>query len=79
MVKPFNPFGKPAPEVATLPEEGGFDPGDDVLKGLAEENELLNDRLSIQAMDASDQEKALASETISLLREENQSLQPIDS
>jgi hypothetical protein len=68
MVKPFNPFGKPAPEVATLPEEEEFYPRNDVLKGLAEENELLNDRLSIQAMDATDEEKALASESIAFLR-----------
>lgn len=62
--------------VATLPVElmEEYDPRDDVLKELAEANEVLSDRLSIQAMDATDEEKVLAAETIASLREENRIL-----
>lgn len=65
-----------SPKVATLPPPDAqeYDPRDDVLKELTEENEALTDRLSIQAMDASEEEKALASETIAQLREENRLL-----
>ena len=74
MAKPINPFVKPPAEVATLPDEEEYDQRDDVLKELAEANEALSDRLSIKAMEATDEEKELASETISYLREENRSL-----
>ena len=74
MPKPTNPFVKPPTEVATLPDEMQYDPRDDALKDLAEANEALSDRLSIQAMDATDEEKALASQTIASLREENRVL-----
>jgi hypothetical protein len=59
-------------EVETLPplEAEQYDPHDDVLLELARENEQLNDRLSVQAMDATDEEKTLAADTISALREE---------
>ena len=72
--KTVNPFVKPAPEVATLPEEEEYDQRDDVLIELAEANEALTDRLSIQAMEATDEERSLAAETIANLREENRSL-----
>jgi chromosome segregation ATPase len=74
MAKTINPFVKPPAEVATLPDEEEYDQRDDVLRELAEANETLSDRLSIQAMEATDEEKALASETIAYLREENRSL-----
>ena len=73
-VKPVLPNVKPAPEVATLPEEEEYDQRIDVMRALAEENESLTDRLSIQAMEATDEEKALAAETIANLREENRIL-----
>jgi hypothetical protein len=59
-------------EVETLPPLGAeqYDPRDDVLSELARENDQLNDRLSVQAMDATDEEKTLAADTISALREE---------
>ena len=44
------------------------------MKALVEENESLTDRLSIQAMEATDEEKTLAAETIASLREENRIL-----
>lgn len=74
MGKTVNPFVKTAPEMATLPEEEEYDQRDDVLKELAEANEVLTDRLSIQAMEATDEERSLAAETIANLREENRSL-----
>lgn len=76
----FIPFSKrhkaQNSEVETLPplEVQEYDQRDEVLKELAEENEALTDRLSIQAMDASEEEKALAAETIAQLREENRML-----
>jgi len=74
MAKPANPFIKATAEVATLPPEEEYDQRDDVLLELAEANEALTDRLSIQAMDATDEEKELAAETIANLREENRIL-----
>ena len=74
MAKPVNPFIKAPSEVATLPPEEEYDQRDDVLLELAEANEALTDRLSIQAMDATDEEKAMAAETIANLREENRIL-----
>lgn len=41
---------------------------------LTEENERLNDRLAVDAMDASEEEKALCSETIASLRAQNKTL-----
>lgn len=61
-------------ETLPPPDIQGYDQRDDVLKELAEENEALTDRLSIQAMDATEEEKALAVETIAQLREENRML-----
>jgi chromosome segregation ATPase len=74
MAKPVNSFLKAPAEVATLPPEEEYDQRDDVLLELAEANEALTDRLSIQTMDATDEEKALAAETIANLREENRIL-----
>ena len=74
MAKTINPFVKPPAEVATLPDEEEYDQSDDILKELAEANETLSDRLSIHAMEATDEEKSLAAETIANLREENRIL-----
>jgi hypothetical protein len=74
MTKPIIAIAKTSVEVATLPEDEEYDQRDDILKELAEENEALTDRLSIQAMEATEEEKALASETIAYLREENRNL-----
>ena len=74
MRKTVDPFVKTAPEMATLPPEEEYDQRDDVLLELAEANEALTDRLSIQTMDATDEEKAFAAETIANLREENRQL-----
>jgi ParB-like chromosome segregation protein Spo0J len=72
--KQVNPNVKPVPEVATLTEEEEYDQWNDVMKEIAEENESLKYRLSIQAMEATDEEKALAAEIIASLREENRIL-----
>ena len=72
--KPIKPFVNPAPDVATLPEEEEYDERDDLIKELIKEIESLKDRLSIKAMEATEEEKALAAETIASLREENRIL-----
>ena len=43
---------------------------DEALKYLTEENQRLNDRLAVAAIDATEEEKSLASETIEELREQ---------
>jgi len=63
--------------VETFPhhsQENEYDPTEDILKELALQNDALNDRLAINAMDATAEEKALAEATISSLREENRVL-----
>lgn len=76
MAKPIGLSYETSGEVATLPVDPvqEYDPRDDVFKELVEVNEALSDRLSIQAMEATDEEKALAAETIANLREENRIL-----
>jgi hypothetical protein len=61
-------------ETLPPPDVQEYDQRDDLLLELAEANEALTDRLSIQAMDATDEEKALAAITIASLREENRIL-----
>jgi uncharacterized ParB-like nuclease family protein/transcriptional regulator with XRE-family HTH domain len=53
--------GKTPSQVATLPE-------DDMVQEVVAENEQLKDRLAVAAMDATDEEKQLAKETIDELR-----------
>lgn len=57
-----------APEVETFPPE------DDMVKELIAENERLQDRLAVGAMDASEDEKAMAQETIAELRQQVKNL-----
>jgi FtsZ-binding cell division protein ZapB len=52
---------EPPLKVATLPE-------DDMVQEVLAENEQLKDRLAVAAMDATDEEKGLAQETIEELR-----------
>ena len=52
---------EPPLKVATLPE-------DDMVQEVLAENEQLKDRLAVAAMDATDEEKELAQETIEELR-----------
>ncbi len=47
---------------------------DDMVAELIEQNERLNDRLAVEVMDASEEEKALAKETIDSLRSEVKNL-----
>jgi hypothetical protein len=64
-------------EVETFPpqsQEEEYDPTDDYVKEILEENQALKDRVGINAMDATEEEKAMAKETIDLLREENRLL-----
>jgi FtsZ-binding cell division protein ZapB len=58
----------PEPEVATLPPE------DDMVQELVAENERLQDRLAVSAMDATEDEKAMAQETIDELRQQVKNL-----
>lgn len=72
---------KPEPRVETFPHElsdedilqesyTDHDEALDTITALAEENERLNDRLAIEALDATEEEKAQAAETINTLRAE---------
>ncbi len=63
-------------KVATLPPQVilDYDPREDMLQELAAQNEVLTDRLSLQKMDATEEEKELAAQTIANLREENRIL-----
>lgn len=64
-------------EVETFPpqsQEEEYDPTDDYIKDIIEENQALKDRVGISAMDATEEEKAIAKETIDSLREENRLL-----
>lgn len=47
-----------------------YSPEDEALKYLTEENQRLADRLAVAALDASEEEKSLAAETIEELREQ---------
>ena len=58
----------PEPSVATLP------PDDDMVQELVAENERLQDRLAVSAMDATEDEKAMAQETIDELRQQVKNL-----
>jgi hypothetical protein len=49
-------------------------PPHEIIKDLVQENEDLKDRIGINAMDATEEEKAIAKETIDSLREENRLL-----
>ena len=72
---------KPDNKVATLPHDLSdddishdsyteHDEALDTITDLAEENQRLNDRLAIAAMDATEEEKAMAAGTIESLRQE---------
>ena len=54
--------------MATLP------PDDDMVQELVAENERLQDRLAVSAMDATEDEKAMAQETIDELRQQVKNL-----
>ena len=82
--KPSN-WPEPSPKVETFPhdlsdEDILHEPYTDqdealnTLTALAEENERLNDRLAIAALDASQEEKQLAAKTLDDLRAENKNL-----
>lgn len=73
---------KPKRELNAVPDEiKDYDPRDDELKAahqaateLAEENDRLKDRIAVESMDASEETKTQAAETIAALRAENTSL-----
>ena len=56
-----------------LKEEDIYPPHE-IIKDLVQENEDLKDRIGINAMVATEEEKAMAKETIDSLREENRLL-----
>lgn len=56
------------------PEVSTFTPEDDMVKELIAENERLQDRLAVGAMDASEDEKAMAQDTIDELRQQVKNL-----
>lgn len=68
--------GAMPPEVKADPV---YDPAKDAMNEIMQENEQLKDRLAVEAMDASEEEKTMAAETISELREEVRKLQIINT
>lgn len=62
---------KPAPEpVAEEPVTDNGNEHDEMVAELVAENERVNDRLAVAAMEGTEEEKAMAAETIESLREE---------
>ena len=76
------PAKKPKRQLAAVPDEiAGYDPRDDELKAahqaaseLAAENDRLKDQIAVESMDASEEAKTQAAETIADLRAENKNL-----
>jgi hypothetical protein len=56
-----------------------YDPSKDAINEIMQENEQLRDRLAIEAMDFSEEEKTMAHNTIAELREELRKLQIINT
>lgn len=56
-----------------------YDPAKDAMLEIARENEQLRDRLAVEAMDFSEEEKTMAADTIAELREEVRKLQIINT
>lgn len=67
---------KPAPKQVKAPEvdDGEIDNLRDTVRTLSEDNTRLGDRLAAEAMDASEEERTAASQTIAELRRENAAL-----
>lgn len=59
----------PRPVEAKMPHHVVHDERDDMLQLISKENDDLRDRLAIEAMDASEEEKTLAHQTITEMRE----------
>ena len=68
--------GAMPPEVKDDPV---YDPAKDAMLEIAKENEQLKDRLAVEVMDASEEEKTMAADTIAELREEVRKLQIINT
>jgi len=66
-LKPAKPKPAPAPVIDPAIVEK-LDEAQEAVSVLSEENDRLNDRLAVQSMDASDEEKRAAAETIAELR-----------
>jgi len=69
-VKATKPIGNVSNPVETPKVEAENTEREEAVQQLVAENERLNDRLAVEAMDASEEEKLLAKETIDDLREE---------
>jgi FtsZ-binding cell division protein ZapB len=73
-VAPVEPV-KAAPEPVSENHSHELDEAAQTIRELAEENERLLDRLAVEVMDASEEEKTSASETIAELRNQVKSLE----
>ena len=69
---PLEVSGNPKSEDPEVEQRSTHD--DDMVQELVAENERLQDRLAVSAMDASEEEKALAQETIDDLRQQVKNL-----
>lgn len=76
--KPSAPAAKPAPVVEPIAEEPEdyteLDALKDSLSAVIEQNDCLNDRLAVAALDATEEERNAAHATILALRAENKTL-----
>jgi len=68
----------PAPEVAPEPVPEPINEAQEAIHILSEENDRLNDRLAVAAMDATEEERAAATETLDELRKENKMLRAMN-
>jgi ABC-type phosphate transport system auxiliary subunit len=56
-----------------------YDPSKDAINEIMQENEQLRDRLAVGVMDATEEEKTMATDTLAELREELRKLQIINT
>ncbi len=72
--KDGHPVKAPKPAVAQEPVPEPINEDKEAIAILSDENDRLNDRLAVAAMDATEEERALAEATITELRKENKML-----
>ena len=71
-------IGKASPAVTLEPAPEVINEDKEAIAILSEENDRLNDRLAVAAMDATEEERAAAAETLEELRKENKMLRAMN-
>ena len=69
------PTPKAAPEAPPAPENHELEEAVSTINELAAENDLLRDRVAVAAMSGTDEERAMAAETIAELRDQIKTLE----